>query len=709
MSRSPDTETGRDPAGPGTPTAPDRRRLIAPVASGAIGALAVTVLFAIGAWQRRWIADDGLIVLRTIRNLLAGNGPVFNAGERVEANTSTAWTYLLWFWSWVTGADQTEYVALWVALILSVASIPLAMYGTARLYGRQIVGPGITLLLPLGAIVYIAIPPARDFATSGLENGLVLFWIAGLWCMFLAWGRRRPHKDPTQKDPTQKDPAHKDPAQDDADGRGGAGVGSGRRETLAFYALVFVAGLAPLIRPEITILGGLVLLVLFCSPIGWRRRVAMVAVAGALPVGYQIFRMGYYAVLVPNPAIAKDASGSKWSQGAAYLDNLYTPYTLLLPTIVVIVAGILLAAVTVVGRRRAAGERAGADRKGSAGDEWPEILDPEPAAAGGAVAAVTSGWRRFSARLQSTDTVVVTVVVAGLVLGLYWLRQGGDFMHGRVLLAPIFILLLPVMAIPVRIPSTLRDARRRRQLAASIALVGGWVTVVWWGVAAHDTVLPNAGMDIGRDGIVDERRFYVTNMGNENPVTAEDYRDYPRMRAMVEAIADRQGQGGILLPSANYDEWYVSPLPKKMPPGAPRETTVYFLNLGMTSMNAPLDVRVVDQMGLAYPLAAHTARLTDGRIGHDKNLPSFWVVAESGGSNAVPGFIDRDELTMARVALTCPATQDRFASYKGTWTFARFRHNLRQSFGFNSYRISRVPEYEIARCGLPMPAGLGEK
>ena len=40
-----------------------------------------------------------------------------------------------------------------------------------------------------------------------------------------------------------------------------------------------------------------------------------------------------------------------------------------------------------------------------------------------------------------------------------------------------------------------------------------------------------------------------------------------------------------------------------------RKATVYFLNLGMTSMNAPLDVRVIDQMGLAYPLAAHTERL----------------------------------------------------------------------------------------------------
>ena len=66
----------------------------------------VGALFAWGAWQRRWIADDGLIVLRTVRNLLAGNGPVFNQGERVEANTSTVWTYLVTLGAWIGGPLQ---------------------------------------------------------------------------------------------------------------------------------------------------------------------------------------------------------------------------------------------------------------------------------------------------------------------------------------------------------------------------------------------------------------------------------------------------------------------------------------------------------------------------------------------------------------------------------------------------------------------------
>ena len=68
----------------------------------------VSTLWTWGIWQRRWIADDGLIVLRTVRNLLAGNGPVFNAGERVESNTSTAWTYLVYLGSLVAGPLRLE-------------------------------------------------------------------------------------------------------------------------------------------------------------------------------------------------------------------------------------------------------------------------------------------------------------------------------------------------------------------------------------------------------------------------------------------------------------------------------------------------------------------------------------------------------------------------------------------------------------------------
>ena len=130
------------------------------------GVAVVAVLFGWGAWQRRWIADDGLIVLRTVRNLLAGNGPVFNMGERVEANTSVVWTSVVYAGSWLTWPMRLEYVALVLALGLSLLGLALLMLGTGRLFAPSLLGRR-AIMLPAGALVYLAVPPARDFITSG--------------------------------------------------------------------------------------------------------------------------------------------------------------------------------------------------------------------------------------------------------------------------------------------------------------------------------------------------------------------------------------------------------------------------------------------------------------------------------------------------------------------------------------------------------------
>ena len=96
--------------------------------------------------------------------------------------------------------------------------------------------------------------------------------------------------------------------------------------------------------------------------------------------------------------------------------------------------------------------------------------------------------------------------------------------------------------------------------------------------------------------------------------------------------------------------------------------TVFFTNLGMLGMNVGLDVRVIDQIGLANPLAAHTARLEDGRIGHDKNLFPDWAVAEGPFLKTppfIPPYIDEDWIAQAEVALECPATEAMLSSVRG--------------------------------------------
>ena len=136
--------------------------------SGVISAVVVAALGFYGGWQRRWMSDDGLIVLRTVRNLLAGNGPVFNAGERVETNTSTLWQYIIYIGALISGS-RLETIALWAALVFTTVALFIAAVATAKLYqGNN------RLLLPFGGILYISLPPARDFATSGLEWGLSL-------------------------------------------------------------------------------------------------------------------------------------------------------------------------------------------------------------------------------------------------------------------------------------------------------------------------------------------------------------------------------------------------------------------------------------------------------------------------------------------------------------------------------------------------------
>ncbi len=603
----------------------------------------VSALWAWGAWERRWIADDGLIVLRTVRNLLAGNGPVFNAGERVESNTSTAWTYLVYLGSVIGGPLRLEYVALALSLIFSVAGVVMAMLGTARLWTPGLRGRA-ALILPAGVLVYIAIPPARDFATSGLENGLVTAWLGGLWWMMVAWSQKRPH------------PAW--------------------FSTFFTAALAFVAGLSVLVRPELALIGGLALVMMLIAEPSWGRRGLIVAAGGLLPVGYQIFRMGYYALLVPQTALAKDASGSKWDQGFIYLNNLTGPYALWIPAVLLVA----LALVLMSGRQ-------------------PRTDTP------------TGG---LAARVRTPAAVVVFIVLSGVLQALYWIRQGGDFMHGRVLLAPLFCLLLPIAVIPVGIPAGGWRAILTPRVAGATAAL--WLALAGWALWAANS--PGMGRDATRvtySGIVDERRFYSQATGHAHPLTAADYLDYPRMRAVMVAI-NNTPDGALLLPSGNWDVWDVVPAepPTPPPPGVPMETwrrqtaphTVFFTNLGMLGMNVGLNTRVIDQIGLANPLAAHTARLEDGRIGHDKNLFPDWAVAEGPWLKErpwIPQYLDEGWIEQAGVALGCPETVEMFKAIRDPMTRPRFIGNLNRAWELTRYRIDRVPQYELLRCGLPEP------
>jgi len=312
------------------------------------------------------MADDGLIHLRVVENVLGGHGFVFNAGERVEASTSVLWVALLA----ILRAPRLiglETLAVVTGLGCTAAGLFLATRGAAILWRRN---GERSWLLPVGALVVAVVPPMWDFATSGLETGLVCGWL-GLSFFLLA-------KVTTAPEP-----------------------GWGR-----FRAVGLVVSAGPLIRPDLALFTGAFLL---CALVIGRRaghaarRLVMLGALGlTVPVAYQIFRMGYYATLVPTTALAKEASRAWWSQGSRYLADFVRTYGLPIP---LGIGGVLLAA----GVRRWVGDRA------------PDRL-----------------------------LVVAAPLLAGVADALYVTRVGGDFMHGRMLLPALFAVMMPVAVVDAR-------------------------------------------------------------------------------------------------------------------------------------------------------------------------------------------------------------------------------------------------------------------
>jgi len=581
-----------DTAGP--PARSARRRPGSPVAAwNALLAPAGVVVTAALGWQQRWIADDGLIVLRTVRHLLAGNGPVFNAGERLEVNTSTAWTAMVTL-AGLVPAVRLDWAAVGLGLVCAAAGVGLGMDAARRLH------VGGTVLLPLGAAVLLALKPMRDFITSGLETGLVTLWLAASWWLLVRVVRR-------------------DPAR-----RGGQWP----------WAAAFVLGLGPLVRPDLGLFSvlGLALLVALLRP-GWRSLLGLGLVAGALPVVYEIFRAGYYGLLVPSTALAKEASQARWDQGLVYLHDTVATYWLWVP-----LGCLLLALGALVGRRR-----------GGWSDRW------------------------------GTLAVTLLPVAAGIAMAAYVTRVGGDFMHGRMLLPAITAVLLPLLVVPA--------TRGTALPAAGVA--------VWFGLAVTGLGVSYAERPSNVGGIVDERAFWSRAVGSDHPISAADFiQGTPLVRRSVPAV-QQVDEPALLLIEARPGPNGWRPYPSR---DGVDQSTIPFLNLGMMGAAQPLDVRVTDTVGLANPLARHATPVFGGRIGHDKDLPTAWFVADEVRRDA-PVPIERTAVLDARRAVQCPAIAEMLDSVRAPLTPQRFWDNLTGAVERTGFRYSRLPALAADDCG----------
>ncbi len=460
---------------------------------------ALVVAFA--GFQRRWMSDDGHIYVRTVRQVLAGNGPVFNAGERAESSTGTLWQWLL-VAAGAPGFDIPT-AAMYGGLFLTATGFALAAAGRAAPARRG--RPPAALRRPRAprAPARLGFRDVRpgDGARDVLDRGRA-------WLLLVT----RPRELSTSVV---------------------LGLGPLVRPDLALVSLVFLAAQWAVARPS------------------WRGVLAGAGAAGGLPVAYEIFRMGYYGHLMPLPGVTKEASRSLWWRGADYLDDFAGTYLLWLP-LLMIVAGLLAS-----GRMRG-------------------------------------------------RVVVTAPVVAGALCWLYVIKVGGDFMHGRMFLPGLLLMLLPVFLVPLT-------------RAWTIVVAG---VAVWAVTCAAVLRVPYEGR-IGPGGIADERGVYVQQNDALHPVH-HTFAGQPGNMAYAGLVRERARDGAPTLLLAR------SPVAAARP-----GITGVYNTLGFSGSVIPLSGAALDPIGLAYPLAAHSQPI-NGRVGHDKRLPDEWIVADRGSGARCP-------------------------------------------------------------------------
>src|SRR5438445_490846 len=165
------------------------------------------------------------------------------------------------------------------------------------------------------------------------------------------------------------------------------------------------ASTGPLIRPDLGIFTLLFLLTLIVGTWGRtsaREQVRTVALALAAPLLYELFRLGYYASPVPNPAIAKEATRARWDSGWGYLQRALNDYWVWFPLIVL------------------------------------------------AFGPYVPLFRRLTGRRDRRAALVAAAFgLGGIVHALYVVRVGGDFMHARLLLPSLFAVAAPVALVPL--------------------------------------------------------------------------------------------------------------------------------------------------------------------------------------------------------------------------------------------------------------------
>ncbi len=225
-----------------------------------------------------WVTEDAFITFRSVNQLLAGNGPVWNLGERVQVYTHPLWYGLLVL---TTGLGLPSY---WGALLLSflclLGVLTLLFHLARRL--EQSASPGApgetngqhrtassggSASLLLGLLFLLSLSRSFvDYSSSGLENPLLHLLLLAYLAVYLS-------DQPLPK---------------------------------RFALTTFIYGLLFLTRPDGIILVTPASVLLWDQMLKQRQPWLRSALLALSPViAWELFSLIYYGSLVPNTALAK--------------------------------------------------------------------------------------------------------------------------------------------------------------------------------------------------------------------------------------------------------------------------------------------------------------------------------------------------------------------------------------------------------------------
>jgi arabinofuranosyltransferase len=219
------------------------------------------VLLLLQIFKYAWLTEDAFINFRVVDHLLAGDGPVWNVGERVQVFTSPLWLMLTAGGAYLAGGVMGA--TLWASACLVLVFFALVF----RTSGDR------TLLFLLVAMACVLSPSMRDYFTSGLETPLLMAALAWFFATAV------------------------------------------RRAEVSWRWLCFVASVCLLVRHDTALLVAPFLLQRFlqlnclCSAHLLRKALSD-ALLGGLPfLSWTLFAIVYYGSPVPNTAAAKLVPG----------------------------------------------------------------------------------------------------------------------------------------------------------------------------------------------------------------------------------------------------------------------------------------------------------------------------------------------------------------------------------------------------------------